>query len=191
VRLAIEHVTLPKEGEEVSGDAAYTCVEEETALLAIVDALGHGPHAAEVADLAMSKLATLSTRTPVADSMADLDRHLRGSRGAAVLLCRFEGHEVEMCSIGNVEARGVHRPFPLVLTAGIVGTGRAHRLRVCKARLESGHRLLLFTDGVSARFDLDVAKTGGPREICKNLLAKHRRPHDDATLMVVDMENEQ
>jgi negative regulator of sigma-B (phosphoserine phosphatase) len=191
MKLSIEHLTLPKEGETVSGDVAFTRVEDELALLAVVDALGHGPHAAEVADLALSKLTTLSLRAPVADSMADLDRHLRGSRGAAVLLCRFQGHDVELCSVGNVEARGVHRPVPLVLTAGIVGAGRTQRLRVCKTRLELGHRLLLFTDGVSARFDLEVAKAGGPREICKDLLGKHRRLHDDATLMVVDMENNQ
>jgi len=142
-----------------------------------------------VADPTLARLASLPLDLSVGDMMKELDRHLRGSRGVAMLLMRFEDSAVEAVSVGNVEIRGVGQPFPLLLTAGVVGSGRLPRLRVLACDIEAGQRFLAFTDGISARFDLATA-VGDPNEVCQALLGRHRRPYDDATLMIVDMENE-
>lgn len=184
----VRHLTLPKEGESASGDAALVRHEGSRTLLAVVDALGHGPHAAEVADAAIAYLGSLSLDLRVGEAMSSLDRHLHGSRGAAVLLCRIEDAALHMCSVGNVEVRGVRAPLPLLLTAGVVGSGRLPRLRVLEQDMLERQRFLAFTDGVSARFDLAQAAEQDALDLCHKLLERHRRSHDDATMMVVDLE---
>ena len=75
----------------------------------------------------------------------------------------------------------------MVLTPGILG-GSTFRPRVFEGSLSSGARLLLFSDGVSPRMDLERFAKLSAESACKSLMERYRRSHDDATLLVVDIQ---
>ena len=94
MKVAAEHFTLPKEGEKENGDAAIVRSYEGGALFAVVDALGHGPAAASVARTAIEHLSETSIAVGIEKLVLGLHERLRGSRGAAAVVCLFreDGH---------------------------------------------------------------------------------------------------
>ncbi len=193
MKVAVDHLSLPREGELENGDAIVTRVEEQRSLVAVIDALGHGPPAAEVSRIASAHLMEANLKDTVASLMADLDARLRGTRGAAVLLCLFGPDTVETCTVGNVELRSVGARLPLIPTPGIVGSGY-RKLKVYAGTAPRHERFIAYTDGISARFDpTDFGPCAAPLEsraaVCEMLMKRLRRPHDDATVLVADLEN--
>lgn len=190
MKLEIDHVSLPRDGELENGDSVVTRIEGDHAMIAVVDALGHGPPAASVAALAVARLAEIPLDTPVAKAMEDLDVRLRGTRGAAIMLCLFKVTMMEACSVGNVEVRCVGVSLPMVSTPGIVGN-TYRKLKVYEGPIPSRERLIVHTDGISARFD--PAEFGllerSRADVCSSLMDRLRRGHDDATVLVADLEN--
>jgi phosphoserine phosphatase RsbX len=193
VKLEIDHLSLPCSGELENGDAVVTRIEDDGALIAVVDALGHGPPAAKVAASVVECLSQVALGENAASVMGRLDTRLRGTRGAAVLLCVFHASRLEACSVGNVEIRSVGTPLPLVSTPGIVGNGW-RRLKVYAGPIPNRERFIVHTDGVSSRFD--PAAFGPPGraktsrvEVCATLMRRLRRQHDDATILVADLES--
>lgn len=181
----------------VSGDA-FWYVECGALLWAlVVDGLGHGVQAAEPARLAVAcvsrEVQRLSgTHFDPATSMHDMvvrtDECLRGTRGAALGLAlldaeRGEGHFV---GVGNVEMRvcGPRAPVRPVCTPGIVGA-RLTRVRVERFDYVPGHVVILHSDGVSSRFELDaLLATDSLEDLADGLVATHGEA-DDLTLLVV------
>jgi negative regulator of sigma-B (phosphoserine phosphatase) len=205
VNLAVDYLSLPREGERENGDAALVRRWDGGALIAVLDALGHGPAAAEAARVGMSFLSEAvipmgpqaapnpgALRAPGAGGLRylviDLHERLRGTRGAAALLLLVKGDKLEGCGIGNVEMRSYHSRVPALLTPGVLGNGTLGKLRVFQADLVAGTRMVVHSDGVEGRFD-DVASLHRPAlSTCKAIMEKHRRPHDDATVLVIDVE---
>ena len=74
VKVTVEYATLPKQGETENGDAALVRRVDDSVLIAVVDALGHGALAAKAAAVATSYLAE-------ARSNFILRRHVAGDRG--------------------------------------------------------------------------------------------------------------
>ncbi len=195
MKLSYHHVSLPKDGERVSGDAVIVREQEGTYLLAVIDALGHGPVASVVADRARAFLESVSlgrddSTSPGRDVLHltdGLHEALRGTRGAAGMCCLLQKGRIEGIGVGNVELRSTKDRVPVVLTPGILG-GSMHRLRVFEGSVTSGARLLMFSDGISGRMDLERFARMSTEGACKSLVERYRRPHDDATLLVVDIQ---
>ena len=61
MRIEVEYQTLPRHGETMNGDAALVRQEGSNVLLAVVDALGHGEGAAQVAKAAIDVLSNMDT----------------------------------------------------------------------------------------------------------------------------------
>lgn len=183
-----EHRSLPRQGESECGDVAVFRVSAEATLVAVIDALGHGPHAASAARTAADLLAAAPLDRGVEHVMDTLHTALRGSRGAAAMICivtpdgRLEG-----CGVGNVELRAIGSRVPAVLTPGVLGASR-NRLRTFAARLAVGDRLVMFSDGISSRMELDRIRGLAPGAACDALMAQYRRAHDDSTVLVTDLE---
>jgi len=188
MKLSLFHVSLPKLGETVSGDAVVTRVEDGTTLLAVVDSLGHGPAAAVVADRACEYLAAVSLEKNARSLTEGLHDALRGTRGAAAMCCLLRDGRIEGCGVGNVELRALTSRVPVVLTPGILGVS-LHRTRVFEGPLVKRTRLFLFSDGLSPRMDLLMFERLSAEHACKALMERYRRSHDDATLLVVDVES--
>jgi negative regulator of sigma-B (phosphoserine phosphatase) len=183
-----EHRSLPREGERECGDLAIVRAHGGSTLLAVIDALGHGPHAAAAAALAADHLAAAALDGALLPLMEGLHAALRGSRGAAamILLLAPDGR-LQGCGVGNVELRTVGSRVPAVLTPGVLGAS-INRLRTFEGRVSTGDRLVIFTDGLSSRMELERVRGLAPGAACDALMAQYRRTHDDSTVLITDLE---
>lgn len=195
MRLDVQSLSLPKDGEIANGDAVVYRVEGDVALLAVIDALGHGPEAAEVARHAVDELGSAPLHDGVERLVLRLHERLQRSRGSAGLLCTIRpgphsdtngDYELEACSVGNVEMRVAPAKVSVMLTPGILGS-RLTNLRIFRSPISLGERLAIFSDGVAPRFTLRDLTNLPALEACQKILEQHRRPHDDATILVADL----
>ena len=157
-------------------------------MLVVIDALGHGPGAAEVSRIALERLSKLSLDVPVLDAMQEVHRVLRGSRGAAATVCMISGSRIEGCAVGNVHLLCANCEVPLVLSPGILGH-QVSRFRVAQAELKPGARLALASDGISLRFRLEDLRHLDATQACEFIVRRFRRQEDDATILVADFKS--
>jgi phosphoserine phosphatase RsbX len=184
---SVDSLTRPRTGEQACGDAVVVRREERHSLLAVIDALGHGVRAAEAATRAVDVLGRTSLEAGVLAIIDELDKALHGSRGACALVCVLSGGKLEGCSVGNVELRSSGMTVPFLLTPGVLGA-RVRRPRVFVATASRRARLVAYSDGVSSRFHLDEFSPLSTEEACRAIFERHRRAHDDASLLVADVD---
>ena len=177
----------PCTGETATSPHAVARPTSDGMLFGVVDALGHGEGAAVVAADALRSLLAASLRGGVAGVLAGLDAALRGGRGAAALICIVRDDAIEGCGVGNVELRSTGMRMPVVATPGVLGRGPAVRPRIFSARLVAGARLVLFSDGVSARLRPDEDRELPAQAASAALLGRWAKPTDDATVLVADV----
>ncbi|AGP37024.1 phosphoserine phosphatase [Sorangium cellulosum] len=187
MKLAVEYAVLPKDGERVSGDAAYVRAVEDGVVFAVIDALGHGEHAAAAADVALKALADAPSGDDVRALIDRLHVRLRGTRGAAGMVCRFREGRLQGCGVGNVELMSHGTRVQWLQSPGILGASLG-KARIFDAQLAPGDRLVLFSDGISPRFDLSLFRGMKAAEACRVLMSRHRRSHDDSTVLIADIE---
>jgi phosphoserine phosphatase RsbX len=184
MKLEVDYRIVPRSGEHVSGDAALVREDGGRILLAVIDALGHGPKAAEIADAAIEKLRSISISSALHAAKA-VHEQLRGTRGAAAMICCFEGGRLEGCGVGNVGLRA-SSSVQVVLSPGILGQ-QVRRFQTFSAELAVGDRLYIYSDGVSSHLELDRVSSLPPGSACSAVMANHRRDYDDATIMVAEV----
>ncbi len=176
-------------GEHYSGDVAIIHEHGGGALLAIVDAAGHGRSAHHVA----TKIETIMRSEDTNDLVVliqSLHRQLKGGRGA-VIIAGFLDTECLVFNFVHIgDAHGKvfgPRRRTLIGQTGMLG----HAIRTPDIRsetLSAGDTLVLCTDGISERYDL--AEIQGHRTIPADALARQivkqfGKDHDDATCIVV------
>ncbi len=180
----------PRAGEDVSGDAAVVSSAEDVFLVAVVDALGHGPEAAATAVVACSALHAFAGEEVTA-ALERCHERLRGTRGAAVSAARYSPTSAELAwaGVGNVEAllfRGVGprtRPSEaLLLQPGTAGAGLP-RLRSARFRVRRGDVLLVATDGIDSGFADWLDTSGSPQQVVDRILGRDGRESDDALVL--------
>ncbi|MBX7196662.1 MAG: phosphoserine phosphatase [Sandaracinus sp.] len=181
--LATHACSRPRAGESVNGDAVLVRRERGRALVAVIDALGHGPVAHAVAQKAVQLLGATPLTVGPASLIEALHAALRGSRGAAATLVVIEDGHLRGCGVGNVEVRTPGAASPIVLSRGVLG-GAAIRARAFEARLSAGERFALFTDGITRRLDLRSVRDLPLVTACEDLFARFAQDIDDATLVV-------
>ena len=186
MKLIVQHLIIPKDGEHESGDAVFVRPSEHGGLFAVMDALGHGERAAEAARAALEALEEGAEGEGVASIIDRLHGRLRGTRGAAAMVCRVEEERLEGCAVGNVDMVSVGTRVPWVPSPGILGAS-VRRVRIFQADLQVGDRLILFSDGVS-RVDPSYCRGVSAVHACRILMGRHRRSHDDATVLIADIE---
>lgn len=158
-------------------------------LMALVDGLGHGVSAHEVAIKAVTFIRNCAT-SDVAGLMVDLDEHLKGSLGAAVGLCYVDvsSGALSYVSVGNTSLRRFGAgEFRLVSQDGVVGS-RMRTPQTQRMSLEVGDVVLMHTDGVSERFGLaDYPEMLGhsPESIARIVVRRFGKQHDDAGCIAV------
>jgi negative regulator of sigma-B (phosphoserine phosphatase) len=187
--LRIAHRTVPHRNETQNGDAVVVRVDPsgKNAMVAVIDGLGHGPHAAEVAARAVEHLEAGALDRAAIDVMEGLHAVLRGTRGAAATVCVVEGHSLTACGVGNVSLRTRGTNVPFVLSPGILGA-RVRSLRPVACELRGGDRLVLHSDGVGSGFSLETLGHLDADGACASIFEAFRKPTDDATVLVLDVE---
>jgi phosphoserine phosphatase RsbX len=189
VRLAFGVAARPRVGESVCGDASLVRYSEHGTLFGVIDALGHGPAAADAAGRALAHLDAVNLGAGLEEAMRSLDLALRGGRGAAALLVLQRGDQVIVCGVGNVELRTEGLHLPMLVTAGVLGAG-VRRVRAFEGRLRPLGRMIVFSDGISGRFATSATRQLEPAAACRAILESHGRTNDDATVMVADVRSE-
>jgi serine phosphatase RsbU (regulator of sigma subunit) len=183
----------PCPGERVSGDTAVLAPLDEGLFAGIVDVLGHGPEAHDLALKIDAYLARYRS-ADVAPLLIRLHGYLKGTRGAAVGLCAFDAAagRLEFVGAGNTLLRRFGRgerqgDTRLVSQPGVLGQNM--RTPQCQTlQLEPGDVVLLHTDGISERFSLSdcpglLEQT--PEEIAARIIDRFGKGHDDAGCIAV------
>lgn len=177
----------PLPGEEVSGDAYFIKQDPFFAVFSVVDALGHGREAYETGLLALQILED-NHKEAVTKIIERCHHGLRHTRGVAIALCKvdFLNKKFEHIGIGNVETRiyGTAEPIRPFCYNGTLGM-RMEAYRVMEYPYIEGSTIVVFSDGISGRFDLSpqlLSET--PQEIARYVFDKFVRDNDDATVLI-------
>ena len=184
-------VCVPVQRETECGDAWQVIATAGRIAVLVVDGLGHGHGAAEVATLATTVYPSLAARSPE-EALTGIDGALRGSRGAALSLVVLDetARQARFSGVGNVDGRVLHNGSAahLVPQNGIVGHAMP-TLRPTTVAWPGGARLVMHSDGVSAKWRADAypgLATAHPSLLAGVLYRDFGRERDDVTVLVLD-----
>lgn len=191
------HAGRPYPGQALSGDAVVVADRPNGAMIAVVDALGHGGEAAGVAAAAAAALRQ-NAAEPVIPLMRAVHQALRGSRGAVVSMGLLDARSdtrsgaFTWLGVGNVQgcvARGaggageLPPSESLLLRGGIVGI-QLPPLYAAILPLEPGDLIVFATDGIAAGFMSAVRPEAPVGETAARVLRQHAMNNDDAIVVV-------
>jgi anti-sigma regulatory factor (Ser/Thr protein kinase) len=182
-------VIRPCRGELVSGDEVYIERRGDHLLMALIDALGHGPQASKAARLA--KVIIRETRkVSIMSIMQTLHDSLSSTVGAAISLCEIDlvTHTGQYCAVGNTVGRILgKRDLRLHNVAGVIGSNYRPPTQD-RFHLDSGEVLVLYSDGISDRFGVDDYPQLGyqpARTVVTTILDRFGKEHDDASCLAL------
>ena len=187
----LEHSSLirPCPGERVSGDAVVIRPLEGGIFAAIVDVLGHGPEAHQLA-LMIDAYLTRYASSDIPGLMTRLHRHVQGTRGAVAGLCAIgaASGRVVYAGTGNTVLRRFGRiDTRLVSHEGVLGQNmRTPQLQTLQ--LEKGDLVVLYTDGVRDRFtakDYPSIFHHAPKDVVRAIIERFGKDYDDAACIAV------
>jgi hypothetical protein len=187
---AIGAVSTPAPKETACGDAWRAARSERTISLLVVDGLGHGPLAAEAAEV----VAALFEKNPHDAPRAHIEAAhagLSGTRGAAMAVARIDPQAGKLTNAGegNISGslleNGASRG--LVSHNGIVGH-QVRKVQEFEYIWQAQSMLIMHSDGLQTRWSL--GKHFGlalrhPAVIAGVLYRDFKRGNDDATVLVV------
>lgn len=181
-------ISKPKLGESVCGDAYFFKHLPSFSIFSVIDALGHGFHAHEIADRTLRILES-NYHQPLSFIVENCHEQLKKSRGAAAAFGRidFNSMKFQHICIGNVETRVYITPALLrpVCSNGILGTV-IERIHINEYPYTRGACIVMFSDGISGKFELDASLLRkGPQDIGHFIFRNYAKNHDDATVLVL------
>ena len=190
VEWAVASRAMP--GEKLSGDRELVHVSPDRVLIAVVDALGHGPTASAGADDAVALL-----RRYPDDSVIALVRRchagLQGRRGVVMSLASFRPQDSTLTwvSVGNVEgvflqhdSRGRRQRVSLITRGGIVGGSELPELRAEVLTVSRGDVLRFASVGFEGTFWEGLNVDRPVSDVADEVLTRHGRSTDDALVLV-------
>jgi anti-sigma regulatory factor (Ser/Thr protein kinase) len=188
--LAFGVATRPRPSYQLNGDAFIVVQWSESALIGIIDGLGHGQFAHR---------ATQSARNYI-ESHFDLalDQLFRGTgracrvtRGVVMALARFDWGRGSMsfASVGNIAVRVFPKsePYRFIIRRGVIGLNAPGAV-VSMHPWPLDHVLIFHSDGVSTHWDWNDFHDWESRSaaaIAQELLRAKGKEEDDATVIVV------
>jgi len=188
--LAFGVATRPYPGMVVNGDAFVVKRWGQSALVGVIDGLGHGQGAHEAAQAARQYVETHFTQ-PLEALFQGTALVCAGTRGVVMALARFDcaSWRLTFASVGNVEARvfGSPKPLGLMVRRGVLGLG-APRAIVTEHPWQPDYVLVLHSDGLRTHWrweDFPDLMTKPPEIIARGLLRALAKDEDDATAVVV------
>ena len=157
--------------------------------LALVDVLGHGSEAYDVALIAQKYLEQ-NYGNELVDVVQGLHACLKGTRGAVAAVCRLDTKSGELIyvGIGNITVRVLGpRTSRFVSGDGIIGY-QITTPREQKLKLFAGDVLVMYSDGIKEHFDLSESPgilTGTAKSIAGGLLNQFGKNNDDASCIAL------
>src|ERR1700733_8332954 len=182
-------LTVPKSGQQLSGDKWIILRSGATIYCLLVDGLGHGLEACEAARIAIKRFKENLHVNP-ASMIKIIHTSLRGTRGAVATVAKLDlsNMRLDYCGLGNI--------------AGIAGTTADHKhLTALNGTLGYEARktlefnipwtknsiLIMHSDGLSSRAleDISAVEHKSAPLIAAWLYQKHCKNVDDATVLVI------
>ena len=177
----------PKCGETVSGDAYFIKETESFVFFGMIDVLGHGDDAHELA-LQANELLEINYTKPLLDIIQICHRELRHTRKLAMAVCKviFKSKKLKHISIGNIKTRilgstEMSRPFCFNGTVGVA----MENISIREYPYTEGCTIIMFTDGISEKFQISREMLDGtPQDIASYIFDNYSMDYDDATVLV-------
>jgi anti-sigma regulatory factor (Ser/Thr protein kinase) len=187
---AIGAVAVAAPGETVCGDGWVAMLHGQQASLMVADGLGHGPHAAEAAAVAIASFERSSPGNLRA-ALESLHGALRMTRGAAVFTARADAAagRIAYAGAGNIAGRvvsGVH-DRSMASQHGTAGL-QLHRPEEMHIDWPAHAAFLLHSDGIQTRWRAEAAAPllgHDPALLAAMLVRDYLRGRDDATAVVL------
>jgi anti-sigma regulatory factor (Ser/Thr protein kinase) len=174
----------------VNGDTFVIQQWGESALVGVIDGVGHGQFAHNAAQAARQYVERHYDQ-PMADIFLGVARACRATRGVVMGLARFDWGQgtLTFASVGNVEARvfGSPEPMNFVVPRGILGL-TARRPVVTQHRWAPSNVMVLYSDGLRTHWrwsDFPHLAAASATVAAQELLRTFAREADDATVVVV------
>ncbi|STQ91526.1 SpoIIE family protein phosphatase [Iodobacter fluviatilis] len=178
----------PCYGEVVCGDGTFIKQMEHGVLVGILDVLGHGPEAHELARLCEQWLEENSSED-LEWMLKSLHEHIRGSRGTAITMA-FLGDDgnAQCITIGNTVMRKLGKDcFTFPAQAGTLGI-ILRSIRIETFNFKSDDVFVLATDGIQehiAADDILLERRNSLNQMVANLLSRFGKLYDDATCLAI------
>jgi len=178
----------------VNGDAFVIKRWGTSALVAVIDGVGHGQFAQHAAQTGRQYIESHFDQ-PLQAIIGGVGRACRGTRGVVMAVARFDFRNPQsairltFASVGNVEARVFGRPEPLnfIIRRGIVGVNAPDPV-VTEHRWEPSNVMVLHSDGVTTHWrweDFPNLVEASATVMAQRLLRALSKNDDDATVLVV------
>jgi serine phosphatase RsbU (regulator of sigma subunit) len=183
--------SIPYAGERESGDSFVVKAFDKGVLVAVIDALGHGPDAARAARIAVAALEQYAHEEPevLIRRCNDL---MRETRGAAISVASFDLQSQTMTwlGVGNVtgalvraDSTAGQRVARMMVRGGVVGF-QLPELQAKVVPVLPGDTLVLATDGVGIDFTHSLPATASPQPLADQILQRYATRDDDALVLV-------
>jgi negative regulator of sigma-B (phosphoserine phosphatase) len=177
---------------EVSGDRHVVAILPHGALVAVIDGLGHGPEASEVAELAAAILLADPTQ-PIKELIERCHEGLRGTRGAVMSVATLDtrASSMDWFGVGNVEGLLFHtdaagrRSHQTIRARGGVLGYRLPPTVVATVPISPRDVVVLASDGIRSEFSGQIALDWPPQAIADWLLQRYGLASDDALALVI------
>jgi hypothetical protein len=181
-----------KPGEVRCGDLATVHVDEERCVMAVMDGLGHGPHAAVAAERMAAVVREHRTEPP--DRLLMLaHKGLVDTRGVTATIAAIDAtlHRMTWLGVGNVSGALVRadpdtrpRTHGVFLGRGVLGHQMPPLHRPEPLRLAKGDCIVFNTDGVHADVTAATHTHLSVERIAQTILDNGALPNDDALVLV-------
>lgn len=171
------------------GDTGIVLAGDESCLIGLVDALGHGGAACEAAVIAQAYLKQ-NGQEPLARIISGLHESLRGTRGAVAGICRLDidSGRLSYAGIGNISLLIFgNEKKRLVVRDGILGY-MIPTPRESETQMMPGDFLVLHSDGIKDHIDpMEYPNlfSGTARDICMRFMTTLNKQTDDASCIVL------
>jgi len=180
-------------GERTSGDdAVFVRRQHDGIVVGVADGLGHGEGARAASERARDVVLTHSGLEPDV-LMARCDAALAGTRGAVMSIARIdEAHgSLALACVGNVSVQlvGPDGSKSFGGSSFVLGApGGVHRTSVEHRTIRPSQALLLLSDGVTSRADLEgdlALLREHPVVVAQRVVERFGRDNDDVMVLVV------
>ena len=173
-----------------NGDAFVIEKWESSALVGVIDGLGHGQFAHRAAQAARQYVDSHFDR-PLGEIFRGVGHSCRATRGVVMALARFDwgAGKLTFASVGNVEARvcGAPAPVRFIARRGVIG-GRAPAPLVSECGWEPSCMMALYSDGLTGHWewkDFAHLRDRSAASVAQEMLRTLGKDNDDATVIVV------
>lgn len=188
--LSFGAATRPRPDMNVNGDEFIIQQWNESALVSVIDGLGHGQFAHRAAQKARQYIES-HFRLPLDELFRGVARNCYATRGIVMALARFDWTEEKMtfASVGNIEARvfGSPEPVNFIFRRGIVGVNAPNPI-VTEHTWNQNNIMVLHSDGIRTHWkweDFSYLTDQSASTIAQKLLITLAKETDDATVVVV------